>query len=167
MIHQHNLPYSPWKKAVAYATYVKNRSPTCAIKDHKVPDNVFWGKKPNVSNLEEFGKTCWVLQQHGKSFKLDLESRQFIFVGVADGTKGYRYYSTSTHQILTSQNVVFEVEGEKSHDVEITHPMPLEGESEENDKQPSGGEGIQAQNTPEKEMHHASKTPSKIPVPWE
>ena len=39
--------------------------------------------------------------------------------------------------------------------------------SEENDKQMSGGEGIQAQNTPEKEMHHAPQTPSKIPVPWE
>ena len=88
-------------------------------------------------------------------------------MGVADGTKGYRYYNTNTCQILTSWNMVFEVEGEKSHDVEITHPMPLEGESEENDKQMLGGEGTQAQNTPEKEMHHTSKTPSKIPIPWE
>ena len=62
MIHQHDLPYSLWKEAVAYATYLKNRFPTHAIKDHKVPDEVFWGKKPNVSNLEEFGKTCWVLR---------------------------------------------------------------------------------------------------------
>ena len=99
--------------------------------------------------------------------KLNLKLRQFIFVCVADGTKGYRYCHTSTHQILTSWNVVFEVEGEKSHDVEITHPMLLEGESEENDKQTSGGEGIQTQNAPEKEMHHTSKTPSKIPIPWE
>ena len=88
-------------------------------------------------------------------------------MGVADGTKGYRYYNTSTHQILTSRNMVFEVEGEKSHDVEITRPMLLEGESEENDKQMSGGEGIQAQNTPEKETHHAPQIPSKIPVPRE
>jgi GAG-pre-integrase domain len=67
MIHQHDLLYSLWKEAVAYATYLKNRSPTHAIKDHKMPDNVFWGKKANVSNLEEFGKTCWVLQQNGKN----------------------------------------------------------------------------------------------------
>jgi hypothetical protein len=62
--------------------------------------------------------------------------------------------------------VVLGVQGEKSHDVEITHPMPLEGESEENNKHPSGGEGIQAQNAPEKGTHHTSQTPSKIPVPW-
>ena len=70
-----------------------------------------------------------------KNSKLDLRSRQFIFVGVADGTKGYKYYNKSTCQILTSQNVVFEVEGEKSHDVEIIHPALLEGESEESSKQ--------------------------------
>ena len=76
MIHQHNLPYSLWKEAIAYATYLKNRSPMCAIKDHKVPDEVFWGKKPNMTNLEEFSKTCWVLQQNGENSKLDLKSRQ-------------------------------------------------------------------------------------------
>ena len=84
-------------------------------------------------------------------------------MGVADGTKGYRYYNTSTCQIFTSQNVVLEVEGEKSHNVEITYPVLLEGESEENGKQTSGGESIRA---PEKEIHHTSKSPSKIPVPW-
>jgi Reverse transcriptase (RNA-dependent DNA polymerase) len=132
-----------------------------------VPDEVFWGKKPNMSNLEEFGKTCWVLQQNRKNSKLIPKSRQCIFVGVADGTRGYRYYNSNTHQILTSWNMIFEVEGEKSYDVEITHPMPLEGESEENNKQMSGGDRIQAQNAPEKETHHASKSPSKIPIPQE
>ena len=129
MIRQHDLPYSLWKEAVTYGTYLKNRSPTRVIKDHKVPDEVFWGKEPNMSNLEEFGKTCWVLQQNGQKSKLNPKSREFIFVGIADCTKGYRYYNKSTRQILTSQNVVFEVEGEKSHDMEITHPAPLEGES--------------------------------------
>jgi hypothetical protein len=61
--------------------------------------------------------------------------------------------------------VVFEVEGEQSHDVEITHPMLLEGESE-GVKQTLGGEGAQ-ENGPETETHHASITPSKILVPRE
>jgi hypothetical protein len=61
--------------------------------------------------------------------------------------------------------VVFKVKGEKSHDVEITHPMLLEGESE-GAKQTLGGEGNQ-ENGPEMEMHHASITPSKILVPQE
>src|ERR1700678_907307 len=58
MLHQHQLPNSFWKEAVAYATYLKNRSPTRVLKDNKVPDEVFWGKKPDISHLEEFGKKC-------------------------------------------------------------------------------------------------------------
>ena len=95
--------HSLWKKVITCTTYLKNRSPTHVIKDHKVPDEVFWGKKPNMSNLEEFGKTCWVLQQNGKNSKLNLKSRQFIFVGVADGTKGYRYYNKTPTKSLSPE----------------------------------------------------------------
>jgi hypothetical protein len=170
MIHQNGLPYSLWREVVAYAMYLKNQSPTCAIKDHKVHDEVFWGKKPDISHLQEFGKTCWVLQQGGNLSKFNLKSHEFIFVGIADGTKGYRYYNTVTHQILTSQNVVFLMEEEKSEEVEVTHPMQLEGESGNGGKQSSGGESNQAQvQALETGMEmatapHASETPSRIPV---
>src|SRR5271168_5105203 len=66
----------------------------------------FWGKKPDISHLEEFGKKCWVLQQNEEISKLDPKSKQFIFVGIGDGTKGYRYYNPKTHQTLTSRNVI-------------------------------------------------------------
>jgi hypothetical protein len=167
MIHQNGLPYSLWREVVAYTTYLKNQSPTHAIKDHKVPDEVFWGKKPDISHLQEFGKMCWVLQQGGNLSKLDPKSCEFIFVGIADGTKGYRYYNTVTHQILTSRNVVFLME-EKFEEVEVTHPMQLEGESGNSGKHSSGEESNQAQvQAPEMEMAtapHASETPSRIPV---
>jgi hypothetical protein len=58
-MHQNRLPYSLWREAVVYAMYLKNRSPTCTIKEFKVSDKIFWGKKPDVSHLQEFGKTCW------------------------------------------------------------------------------------------------------------
>ena len=102
MIHAHDLPYNLWEEAVAYATYLKNRSPTCALKRHITPDESFWGKKPDISTLQEFGCKCWVLQQDGKNSKLDPRSREFIFTGIADGTKGYRYYNPATHQIQIS-----------------------------------------------------------------
>ena len=154
MLHQHNLPHSLWKEVIAYTTYLKNRSPTRAIKDLKVPDEVFWGKKPNVAHLQEFGKTCWVLQQDGKNSKLDPKLCQFIFVGIADSTKGYRYYNTQTHQTLTSRNVVFKTDEDMSDVVEVTHPALLEGESGISDKQTSGEKGNDATlNLPEKETH--------------
>src|ERR1700678_3329632 len=129
MLHHHQLPNSFWKEAVAYATYLKNRSPTHALKDHKVLDEVFWGKKPDVSHLEEFGKKCWVLQQNEEISKLDPKSKQFIFVGIGDGTKGYRYYNPKTHQTLTSRNVIFKTQIGKMDEVEVSHTVPIEGES--------------------------------------
>ena len=138
----------------------------CAIKDYKVPNEVFWGRKPDISHLKEFGKNCWVLQQDGKNSKLNPKSWQFIFVGVADGTKGYRYYNSQTHQILTSRNIIFEIEDKEMDTVEITHPAPLEGESGPNSKQTSDEEHNQApapvtDHLPDMEtLHHAS--PSHI-----
>jgi hypothetical protein len=67
------------------------------------------------------------LQQGGNLSKLNPKSHKFIFVGIADGMKGYRYYNTTTCQILTSQNVVFLMEEEKFEKVEVTHPTWLEG----------------------------------------
>jgi hypothetical protein len=113
---------------------------------------------------------CWVLQQGGNLSKLDPQSHEFIFVGVADGMKGYRYYNTMMRQILMSQNVVFLMEEEKFEEVEVTHPTWLEGESGNSGKQSSGGESIQAQvQAPEMETAtapHTSETPSCIPIHW-
>jgi Reverse transcriptase (RNA-dependent DNA polymerase) len=101
---------------------------------------------------------------------LNLKSCEFIFVRIVDGMKGYRYYNTATHQILTLQNVVF-LDEQKFKEVEVTHPMQLEGESGKGVKQSSGGESNQAQvQAPETEMAtapHASETPSHIPICWE
>src|ERR1700678_2145130 len=141
MLHHHQLPNSFWKEAVAYATYLKNRSPTRALKDHKVLDEVFWGKKPDVSHLEEFGKKCWVLQQNKEISKLDPKSKQFIFVSIGDGTKGYRYYNPKTHQTLTSRNVIFETQIEKTDEVEVSHTVPIEGESGDNNRKVENGNG--------------------------
>lgn len=160
MLHQHQLPHSFWKEAIAYATYLKNRSPTRAIKDHRVPDEVFWGKKPDVSHLEEFGKKCWVLQQNENISKLDPKSKQFIFVGIGDGTKGYRYYNPRTHQTLTSRNVVFEAEAGKSDEVEVSHTVPIEGEN-------AGDAGDGNRKVEEKSESRPKEKQSHIPVPRE
>src|SRR5271168_4193245 len=152
MLHAHNLPYFLWTEAVAYATYLKNRSPTRAIKDFKTPDEVFWKTKPNVNNLQEFGQKCWVLQQDGKRSKLDPKSRQFIFTGIATGTKGYRYYNSNTRQILTSRNVVFSVDIEETPItlIESSHPVSIEGENANNIPSTSGIEGIPEEKVPQK-----------------
>ena len=126
------------------------------------------GERSQMSHLQEFSKTCWVLQQDGKNSKLDPKLRQFIFVGIADNTKGYRYYNSQTHQTLTFWNIIFKAKEDMPYivELELSHPMLLEGESEiSNNKQPSGKkENNATSNLPEKEVHASAASPSCIPI---
>jgi transposase InsO family protein len=61
MIFAKNLLKVLWPEAVAYANYIKNRSPTRALGQEITPYQAFFGRKPDVSRLEEFGSKCWVM----------------------------------------------------------------------------------------------------------
>src|SRR5271154_1045043 len=133
MIHSQD-PYHPyylWPEAVSYANYLRNRSPARALPSGKTPDEIFWGRKPYIGHLEEFGSKCWVLQQDGKNRKLDPKSRPFIFVGISDSTKGYRYWNS--HQVLTSRNVIFSTDvtevNQDFDEIVVPNPVEIEGES--------------------------------------
>ena len=90
MIIQQNIPLFLWTEAINYANLIKNRSPTWVLAKQMItPYEAFWGKKPDLSLLEEFGQPCWVLCQDGKQSKLDLKSCQFLFTGINNSTKGY------------------------------------------------------------------------------
>ena len=51
MMLEHNIPYFLWPEAVAYACYLKNRSPTWALKELITPEEAFTEKKPDISML--------------------------------------------------------------------------------------------------------------------
>ena len=88
------------------------------LSHYVTPDEAFWGKKPLAAKLHEFGNKCWVLQQDGKNSKLDPKSRPFIFTGLSQQSRAYRYWDKETKKIKTSRNVIFSQ----------THPPQLEGE---------------------------------------
>src|SRR6202789_1523636 len=129
------------------------------------PYEAFWGKKPDLALLEEFGRPCWVLRQDGKQSKLDPKSRQFLFTGINNSTKGYRYYNPATRQIQTSRNVVFVVEdppdSSNSEDITVTHPTLLEGEGERD--QPIPGEKAERDQGQNPKPDTVTTT-SKIPI---
>ncbi|CAK5270460.1 unnamed protein product [Mycena citricolor] len=81
MIAHFNLPKFFRPEAIAYATYLKNQSPTCGLQGLITPDKAFWKQNPDISHLQEFGSPCWVLDQEGKIRKLDKKSQKFIFTG--------------------------------------------------------------------------------------
>ena len=58
MIFAKNLPKFLWPEAVAYVNYIKNQSPMKVLGTGIIPYETFFGKKPDVSWLEEFGMKC-------------------------------------------------------------------------------------------------------------
>jgi transposase InsO family protein len=82
MLISHGLPDFLWPQAVIYATYIINRSPLASLKANITPHEAFWGDKPDVSRMQEFGTTCWVLLQGQKQSKIAAKSKPYHFVGM-------------------------------------------------------------------------------------
>ena len=62
MIRGQRAPEFLWELSVAHAAYLRNRAYTATLKD-KTPYEIWYGSKPDVSHLREFGAPVWVLLQ--------------------------------------------------------------------------------------------------------
>src|SRR5277367_3591051 len=105
MIIARDVPKNLWHEAINYATYVRDKSFTRAIKG-KTPDEGFTGQKPDVSHLQEFGSPVWVLNESRKS-KLDPKSQKMLFMRFLEGPHAIKYYNARTRHIGTTQNYYF------------------------------------------------------------
>jgi transposase InsO family protein len=102
MMSEANLPESLWGEAVNTANYLKNKSPT-ANKD-KTPWELFFGKKPDLSNLRPFGCEAFVHIPKTKRSKLDDTAEKGIMVGYMPN--GYRIL-LDDNSVKESRDVVF------------------------------------------------------------
>lgn len=98
-------------------------------------EEAFWNRKPDISTLQEFSTKCWVLQQDGKNQKLDPKSRPFIFTGLTDKSRAYRYWKPGSRVIQTSRNVIFPqyntTDSTTDGDDFVSAPTQLKGEKRE------------------------------------
>jgi hypothetical protein len=110
MLIARNLPAFLWESAVEYAAYIRNRSPTRALRG-KTPLEAWTRKKPNVSHLREFGCEVWVkrepVQKLSKLGRDHEKAEKFIFVGFGDHTDIVKYYDGKNRAIRESRNVVW------------------------------------------------------------
>ena len=82
------LPLSLWAKAVEYAVYTKNRSPTAVLKD-KTPYEAFWGDKPDISHLHVFSSQCYMHNDSPTQRKFDACAFPAIFIGYSTPSKAW------------------------------------------------------------------------------
>lgn len=96
-----------WIEAVNTAVYLLNRSPTRALDQGKVPAELWYGVRPNLSKLRVFGCVAFVCKTKEQlKGKFDSRSKKCIFLGYCDN--GYRLWSIAERKVITARDVVFD-----------------------------------------------------------
>jgi transposase InsO family protein len=129
MLIAKGLPTFLWDEAVNHATYIRNRSPTKALKG-KTPHEAWTGKKPDVTHFREFGSDVWILDESINRSKLSPKSKKMVFVGFMEGSKSVRYWDKEKRNIKVSRNFTFSENGEMG-ELQVVELPGLEAEGED------------------------------------
>lgn len=89
MLQDAGLSKQFWAEAVNTAIYIKNKSPTKAVRG-TTPEEKWTGNKVDISNLRVFGCIAYSMILDNSRKKLDSKSKMHVFVGYCQNTKGYR-----------------------------------------------------------------------------
>jgi hypothetical protein len=97
--------------------YVQNRLPHSAL-GLKTPEEMFTGKKLEVSHLKIFGCPVFIHIPKEKRNKLEPSRKKGIFVGYYEVSKAFRIYIPGHRHIEISRDVTFDEEAalKKSQD---------------------------------------------------
>ena len=86
MLHDQDIPMHLWAEAARIDVYVQNHTPNRVL-ENKSPEEVFFGKKPEVSHLIIFGCPVYIHIPKEKRTKLDPSGKKDIFVGYSESSK--------------------------------------------------------------------------------
>ena len=82
-----------WGKAAHHVVWLMNRTSTKAVKG-MMPYKAKFGKKPNLSDVREWGEQVWVRVEGGN--KLGKRVREGRWMGIDKQSKGIRIYWPDT-----------------------------------------------------------------------
>jgi hypothetical protein len=98
-----------WEEAAMAAVYVQNILSHSAL-GFKTPEEMFTGKKPEVSHLKIFGCPVFIHIPKEKRNKLEPFEKKGIFVGYYEVSKAFRIYIPGHYHIEISRDVTFDEE---------------------------------------------------------
>jgi len=127
MLHEAGMSNGFWPEAHEYASYIRNRTPTRALK-RVTPNETFHGTKPDVSTLRIFGSRCHVRTPAETRTKLEPHSLDGIFCGFAPKSKAYKVWIPSKHKFVTSRDVIVYEKVPISTDDDSLLPTPASSE---------------------------------------
>ena len=106
MIYDQDLLILLWVEATRTVVYVQGRISHSAI-GFKTVEEMFMGKKLEVSHLKIFGCPVYVHIPKEKRTKLDPSGKKGIFVGYCEVSKAFRIYIPGFHHMDISRDVTF------------------------------------------------------------
>ena len=107
MLLDAKLTHKFWAEAVSTATYLRNKSPTSALKK-TTPHEAWYGQKPRVDHLRVFASSAYTHIPKDERGKLDSKTKKCILLGYGSVQKGYRVFDPITQKISHSRNVKFD-----------------------------------------------------------
>lgn len=170
MIAHAKLPNKYWAEAVATAAYIRNRTPTTAIKENVTPYEKWYERKPNVDNFKVFGCIAYAHIPESQRRKLDKKSKKLRFVGYSLQSKGYRLLDESTSRVFIRRDVTFneadfchttETEPVEPNDTLIVDPDLLKTDESESEHQPEEQVGEESETE-----HSQPKRPRRPPIKY-
>ncbi|XP_072758710.1 uncharacterized protein [Anoplolepis gracilipes] len=106
LLLQFGLPPLFWAEAVHTVNYMKNCCPT--KKPEKRTPHEFWkGQTPAVNYLRSFGCKVFCLNRALTRGKFDAKSREGIFIGYTEQSKGFRIWLPKSRKVEITRDVRF------------------------------------------------------------
>ena len=107
MLHDQSLHFFLWTNACSTVVYLQNRSPHWAL-GSKTLEEMFTGKKPEVSHFRIFGCPTFSHIPSEKRTKLEHTAERGIFVGYDETWKALRIYLPTLRKVVVRREVRFE-----------------------------------------------------------
>ena len=117
-----DLPKSLWAEAASTACYVYNRLPNAPLKC-KSPHEVWYSRKPDLSNLRVFGCVAYALVPAAKRKKFDNRTEKMRFLGCHKGHRGYKLMEKGSNRVFYRTDVTFD-----ESNFWLTEEKPVEDE---------------------------------------
>lgn len=115
------LPKTFWAEALSTVVHVLNLSPCSPLK-FDIPERVWTGKDVSYDHLRVFGCKAFVHIPKDERSKLDVKTRQCVFLGYGLDEFGYKFYDPVEKKLVRSRDAVF-VENQTIEDIDRVKEM--------------------------------------------
>ena len=108
LLHSTGLPRTLWGEAARHVVWLMNRTSTRAV-EGMTPYEATFGKKPDLSEVREWGERVWVRIEGGD--KLGGRVREGRWMGLDEKSKGVRIYWPDSRTVGVERNIYVDKTG--------------------------------------------------------